>query len=107
MRIIAPFIRGNADHQPDDRGGDCATHGTACHGCLLIAEMSCEMRNLFLDRLAHLPKLATVRSAVRAPLRDKDVGRSYGTWRKDPTRLLQAALRDAEGAEKGRFRRKR
>jgi hypothetical protein len=39
-----------ADHQPDDRSGDRATHGAACHGCLLIAETSCEMRNLFLDR---------------------------------------------------------
>jgi hypothetical protein len=39
-----------ADHESDDRSGDRATHGAACHGCLLIAETSCEMRNLFLDR---------------------------------------------------------
>ena len=39
-----------ADHEPDDRSGDRATHGAACHGCLLIAETSCEMKNLFLDR---------------------------------------------------------
>jgi hypothetical protein len=39
-----------ADHDPDDRSGDRSTHGAACHGCLLIAETSCEMRNLFLDR---------------------------------------------------------
>jgi hypothetical protein len=39
-----------ADHVPDAKGGDRATHGAACHGCLLIAETSCEMRNLFLDR---------------------------------------------------------
>lgn len=39
-----------ADHEPDDRSGDRATHGAACHGCMLIAETSCEMRNLFLDR---------------------------------------------------------
>jgi len=39
-----------ADHEPDDMSGDRATHGAACHGCLLIAETSCEMRNLFLDR---------------------------------------------------------
>ncbi len=38
------------DHEPDDRSGDRATHGAACHGCLLIAETSCEMKNLFLDR---------------------------------------------------------
>jgi hypothetical protein len=39
-----------ADHEPDARSGDRATHGAACHGCLLIAETSCEMKNLFLDR---------------------------------------------------------
>ena len=39
-----------ADHDPDERSGDRATHGAACHGCLLTAETSCEMRNLFLDR---------------------------------------------------------
>jgi hypothetical protein len=27
-----------ADHEPDGRSGDRATHGAACHGCLLIAE---------------------------------------------------------------------
>lgn len=39
-----------ADHEPDDRSGDRATHGAACHSCLLISETSCERRNLFLDR---------------------------------------------------------
>jgi hypothetical protein len=38
------------DHEPDGRSGDRATHGAACHACLLIPETSCEMRNLFLDR---------------------------------------------------------
>ena len=48
-----------ADHQPDNRSGDRATHGAACHGCLLIAETSCEMRNLFLDRSLLVPTMAT------------------------------------------------
>ncbi len=48
-----------ADHEPDDRSGDRATHGAACHGCLLIAETSCEMRNLFLDRNLLVPTMAT------------------------------------------------
>lgn len=52
-----------ADHQPDNRGGDRATHGAACHGCLLIAETSCEMRNLFLDRNLLVPTMATEGSA--------------------------------------------
>ena len=47
-----------ADHEPDDRSGDRATHGAACHGCLLIAETSCEMRNLFLDRALLVPTMA-------------------------------------------------
>ena len=47
-----------ADHEPDDRSGDRATHGAACHGCLLIAETSCEMRNLFLDRCLLVPTMA-------------------------------------------------
>jgi hypothetical protein len=46
-----------ADHQPDNRSGDRATHGAACHGCLLIAETSCEMRNLFLDRNLLVPTM--------------------------------------------------
>lgn len=48
-----------ADHEPDDRTGDRATHGVACHGCLLIAETSCEMRNLFLDRNLLVPTMAS------------------------------------------------
>jgi hypothetical protein len=47
-----------ADHEPDDTSGDRATHGAACHGCLLIAETSCEMRNLFLDRSLLVPTMA-------------------------------------------------
>lgn len=39
-----------ADHDPAAHKDDRATHGAACHGCLLIAETSCEARNLFLDR---------------------------------------------------------
>ena len=39
-----------ADHEPASSTDDRALHGAACHGCLLIAETSCESRNLFLDR---------------------------------------------------------
>lgn len=46
-----------ADHEPDGRSGDRATHGAACHGCLLISETSCEMRNLFLDRSLLVPTM--------------------------------------------------
>ena len=33
-------------------------HGAACHGCALIAETSCEMRNDYLDRALVVPVLA-------------------------------------------------
>jgi hypothetical protein len=39
-----------ADHDPPSAYEDRCLHGAACHGCLLIAETSCEARNLFLDR---------------------------------------------------------
>jgi hypothetical protein len=39
-----------ADHDPAGVADDRALHGAACHGCLVIAETSCEARNLFLDR---------------------------------------------------------
>jgi len=39
-----------ADHDPAVADEDRARHGAACHGCLLVAETSCESRNLYLDR---------------------------------------------------------
>ena len=39
-----------ADHDPATSAEDRTLHGAACHGCLVIAETSCEARNLFLDR---------------------------------------------------------
>jgi hypothetical protein len=47
-----------ADHEPHERDDDRALHGAACHGCLLIAETSCEKRNLFLDRALIVETLA-------------------------------------------------
>ena len=40
----------SAQHRPDDRNQERFLNGAACHGCLLIAEPSCERRNEFLDR---------------------------------------------------------
>jgi hypothetical protein len=39
-----------AQHEPSNKQEDRFLHGAACHGCLLIAEPSCERRNEFLDR---------------------------------------------------------
>ena len=39
-----------AQHQPQNAHERRFLHGAACHGCLLIAETSCEQQNDFLDR---------------------------------------------------------
>lgn len=44
-----------AQHKPNHAHEDRNTHGAACHGCLLIAEPSCERRNELLDRSLVVP----------------------------------------------------
>jgi hypothetical protein len=39
-----------AQHQPESSHENRFLHGASCHGCLLIAETSCEQHNDFLDR---------------------------------------------------------
>jgi hypothetical protein len=39
-----------AQHEPENAHERRFLHGAACHGCLLIAETSCEQQNDFLDR---------------------------------------------------------
>lgn len=46
-----------AQHQPQSEAEERFLHGAACHGCLLIAESSCERRNEFLDRALVIPTL--------------------------------------------------
>ena len=46
-----------ASHEPHDGLEKRYAHGAACHGCLLIAETSCERRNEFLDRALVVPTL--------------------------------------------------
>ena len=46
-----------ASHEPNDGLEKRYAHGAACHGCLLIAETSCERRNEFLDRALVVPTL--------------------------------------------------
>ena len=48
-----------ADHDPASVTDDRALHGAACHGCMLVAETSCEARNLFLDRALLVGTMAT------------------------------------------------
>lgn len=47
-----------AQHDPADTHENRHLHGAACHGCLLISETSCEMRNDFLDRALVVPTVA-------------------------------------------------
>lgn len=48
-----------AQHDPADPHEERFLHGAACHGCLLIAETSCEQRNELLDRALVVPTVAT------------------------------------------------
>ncbi len=48
-----------AQHEPADPHEERFLHGAACHGCLLIAETSCERRNELLDRALVVPTVAT------------------------------------------------
>lgn len=54
------------DYDPEHQTGDQATHGAACHRCLLIAEKSCESRNLFPDGSLLVPTMSTPRFACFA-----------------------------------------
>jgi hypothetical protein len=46
-------------HRPSDPHEERFSHGAACHGCLLIAETSCERRNEQLDRALVVPTVHT------------------------------------------------
>jgi hypothetical protein len=57
-----------AQHAPAEALEGRWLHGAACHGCALIAETSCEMRNDYLDRALVVPTLAVPDAAFfRAP----------------------------------------
>lgn len=46
-----------AAHDPSAESSDRPTEGAACHGCLYIAECSCERFNVFLDRALVVPTI--------------------------------------------------
>ena len=46
-----------AQHSPSESMEGRWLHGSACHGCALVAETSCEMRNDYLDRALVVPVL--------------------------------------------------
>ncbi len=53
-----------ADHSPGDAVDARSLLGAACHGCLLIAETSCERRNNFLDRALLIETIAEDQSSL-------------------------------------------
>ena len=52
-----------AQHAASDGMEQRFLHGAACHGCALIAETSCEMRNDYLDRALVVPVLGVADAA--------------------------------------------
>jgi hypothetical protein len=56
-----------ADQEPSSTADDRALHGAVCHGCLLIAETSCEARNLYLDRSLLVETMTAQQAAFFQP----------------------------------------
>jgi hypothetical protein len=52
-----------AEHSPNGDHDDRHLHGAACHGCVLIPETSCEVRNTRLDRSLLVPTVLGSRYA--------------------------------------------
>ena len=52
-----------AHHAPGKSMEERWLHGAACHGCALVAETSCEMRNDYLDRALVVPVLSVPNAA--------------------------------------------
>jgi hypothetical protein len=50
-----------AAHDPEHASSDRRSEGAACHGCLYIAECSCEWFNRFLDRALLVPTIGNDR----------------------------------------------
>jgi hypothetical protein len=46
-----------ASHSPSDDKAERHLEGAACHGCLFIAECSCERFNQYLDRALVVPTI--------------------------------------------------
>jgi len=53
-----------AEHDPAAHADERALSGAACHSCLLVAETSCEARNLYLDRALTAPTVLTAAAAL-------------------------------------------
>ena len=56
-----------AHHEPGESIEGRWLHGAACHGCALVAETSCEMRNDYLDRALVVPVMGVPGAAFFEP----------------------------------------
>ncbi len=77
-----------AQHAPGESMEQRWLHGAACHGCTLISETSCEMRNDYLDRALVVPVLGLEEAAFLSE-RDVKEGSGYRAnrntcWRSGP-----------------------
>lgn len=59
-----------ASHDPNSELEKRYAHGAACHGCLLIAETSCERRNEFLDLFPLMEKRLSVTLKLWWPIKN-------------------------------------
>ena len=57
-----------AQHEPGRSMEERWLHGAACHGCALVAETSCEMRNDYLDRALVVPVIGVAGAAFFEPV---------------------------------------
>jgi hypothetical protein len=57
-----------SQHSPGESMEERWLHGAACHGCSLIAETSCEMRNDYLDRALVVPIIGRDDAAFFGPV---------------------------------------
>jgi hypothetical protein len=58
-----------AAHDPSSESSDRRTEGAACHGCLYIAECSCERFNRHLDRALVVPTIGNDPALAYLPVR--------------------------------------
>jgi hypothetical protein len=63
-----------AQHEPHSAVEERFFHGAACHGCVLVAEPSCEWQNEFLDRALVVPTVQDAGAAFFAGARSHRAG---------------------------------
>ena len=69
-------------------------HGAACHGCLLVAETSCEARNLFLDRALMVDTVGQAGAVFfqQAIIQSGSYRRGFAATAKNGPRLLKRII---------------